>query len=103
MGKTLLLQTLLENTFKHTVERRSGLTTIEVRASMLNSAWELVVQDDAGVLQPNSGGIGLQNLRQRIQTLFGEEATLSIAQRDTGGVVTRVHLPTSVLKIGAST
>ncbi|WMW81116.1 histidine kinase [Undibacterium cyanobacteriorum] len=99
----MLLQTILENTFKHTVERRSGLTTIEVRATMLNSAWELVVQDDAGVLQSNSCGIGLQNLRQRIQTLFGEQATLSITQRDTGGVVTCVHLPASVLKISTST
>lgn len=99
----MLLQTLLENTFKHTVERRSGLTSIEVQAKLLASSWEVIVQDDAGVLQPNPSGIGLQNLRQRIQTLFGEYATISIEQRDTGGVVTRVHLPTKLLNQTLST
>lgn len=93
----MLLQTLVENTFKHTVERRSALTKIEVHAVCYEQDWRLIVQDDVGQLRHDTAGIGLQNLRQRLVTLFGDGASLQITQRAEGGVCTEVCLPKMLL------
>lgn len=93
----MLLQTLLENTFKHTVERRSTMTKIEIHVICHELDWSLIVQDNVGSLQIDAAGIGLQNLRERIKTLYGDAATLNIAQRAEGGVCTTVRLPQSLL------
>lgn len=93
----MLLQTLVENTFKHTVERRSALTKIEVHAVCYEHDWRLIVQDDVGQLRQDTAGIGLQNLRQRLASLFGADASLQITQRADGGVCTEVRLPKMLL------
>lgn len=94
----LALQTLLENTFKHTVEKSSGLTTIQIQAYFKGDRLELVVQDDTGVLLPASGGVGLNNLRQRLISIYGEGAELLIQTRAKGGVRTVILIPRSQAK-----
>ncbi|MFK3736733.1 sensor histidine kinase [Massilia sp. TN1-12] len=116
----MTLQPLLENVFKHTVERRRGLTRIAVGAARDGDALVLSVEDDAGRLQPSAlpapahgevgaqresvaaaasidggyrGGIGLANLRARLQALHGKEASLTLAERAGGGVRAEVRLP----------
>ncbi|MDN4054483.1 histidine kinase [Massilia sp. YIM B02763] len=113
------LQPLLENVFKHTVERRRGLTRIAVGAARDGDALVLSVEDDAGRLQTPAlpapaqanaapheagatagapdggyrGGIGLANLRARLQALYGAEASLTLAERAGGGVRAELRLP----------
>lgn len=50
----MTLQPLLENVFKHTVEKRRGLTRIEVTAVRDGDQLVLAVEDDAGSLMPAS-------------------------------------------------
>lgn len=93
----LSLQPLLENSFKHTVERRSQLTHIRVTARLASAQLILVIEDDAGILNqapdPASPGIGLRNLRQRLQTLHPDRASLQITQLLPAGVRTELRLP----------
>jgi len=51
------LQPLLENVFKHTVERRRGLTRIQVSARRRDGALVLRVDDDAGRLTGSLAGV----------------------------------------------
>jgi two-component system, LytTR family, sensor kinase len=91
---TLLLQPLLENAFRHGVERRPQHTTIVVRAARDPQRLLLEVQDDGGELAPEPVfGVGLSNLRQRLQARYGEQATLALRARASGGVVARIELP----------
>ncbi len=91
---TLLLQPLLENAFRHGVERRSQRTHIVVRAARDAQHLRLEVQDDAGLLaQAPVFGVGLANLRQRLLTRYGERATLELRALEGGGVVARIELP----------
>jgi len=106
------LQPLLENVFKHTVERRRGLTRIAVSAQQRGGELVLRVDDDAGSLEgaagvaayretaaepsstrPAPGGIGLSNLRARLAALYGERAAFVLSARPEGGVRAELRLP----------
>jgi LytS/YehU family sensor histidine kinase len=91
---TLGLQPLLENCFRHVVERRRALTHVVVRAARHAGALRVEVEDD-GDLQvlPATRGVGLGNLERRLQSLHGARASLVLALRPGGGLVARVELP----------
>lgn len=88
------VQPLLENIFKHTVERRRALTTIVMTASVSEGMLTITLEDDGGTLLPAAGGgIGLANLRERLAALFGERASVTLTQRQPAGVRTDLRLP----------
>lgn len=91
---TLLLQPLLENAFRHGVERRLAPTRIVVRTGRDAGRLRLEVQDDAGALPaPPVLGVGLANLQQRLATRHGAQAQLSLHAVEGGGVLARIDLP----------
>ena len=92
----LSLQPLLENVFKHTVERRRGPVAIRIRAVLDDGALVLRVEDDAGALgqqQSHGAGIALANLRTRLAALHGEHAGLSLAALAPSGVRAEMRVP----------
>ncbi|GGY95067.1 hypothetical protein GCM10007388_30520 [Pseudoduganella plicata] len=93
----MCLQPLLENVFRHTVERRRGNVRIHLSARQRGADLVLAVEDDAGHLDPaaSSGGTGtaLRNLRERLQVLHGPAASLTLAQLEPAGVRTTIVLP----------
>lgn len=91
---TLLLQPLIENAFRHAVEPRTAMTTIDVRAHVAETMLTLSVADDGGVLaEAPEFGVGLSNLRQRLALRYGERARLDLQPRPGGGVIASVELP----------
>ena len=91
---TLGLQPLLENCFRHVVERRRERTQIVVRARCEGGTLRIEVEDD-GDLQavPTARGVGLGNLEQRLRSLHGSSAGLVLQPRPGGGLIARVELP----------
>ncbi len=91
---TLLMQPLLENAFRHGVERRAGAATIRVLAQQQGQGMLLAVEDDIGVLDGVPVfGTGLSNLRERLATRYGAQASLEVEARPGGGVRSVVTLP----------
>lgn len=91
---SLLLQPLLENAFRHGVERRPGLFRIDVHARREGKQLQLAVEDDAGQLPAEpTWGVGLGNLQQRLLARHGDAATLTLENRANGGVRARIVLP----------
>jgi signal transduction histidine kinase len=72
----LLLMTLVENAVRHGVEPKPGTVRIAVTAARHGDALTIVVADDgAGIGEATLGsGVGLRNLRQRLQALYGTRA-----------------------------
>lgn len=91
---TLGLQPLLENCFRHVVERRRGLTHLAVRTACTEGRLHIEIEDD-GDLQavPSTRGVGLGNLERRLQSLHGDQARLTFQPRPGGGLIARVELP----------
>lgn len=92
----LVLQTLVENAIKHGIEPKTGPVRIRVYAQRGDAELRVCVQDDGvglGGAATQGGGTGLQNIRERLQGIYGERARLSIAGLPQGGVLASVTLP----------
>lgn len=93
----LLLQPLVENAIKHGISQRVAGGTVRVAGARQNGKLCLSVYND-GPRAPVDGeatptGVGLANLRTRLQILHGDQSELQLRRADTGGVEVVVALP----------
>ncbi|HEX7004550.1 MAG TPA: sensor histidine kinase [Trueperaceae bacterium] len=92
-----LLQPLAENSIKHGIGRRSESGSLEVRARCEGGALELRVDDDGPGFAGTAGsGLGLSNVRARLDALYGSEYSLETSNRPEGGAVVTIRLPRAV-------
>ena len=76
----LLLQPLLENAFKHGVEKSREPVHIEITANREGAALALAVANTGRLHGEASGGVGLQNCRERLRVMYGDTANLTLSQ-----------------------
>lgn len=93
---TLVLQTLVENAIKHGIEPKTGPVHLSVSARRSGGQLVVSVRDDGvglGGASTQGHGTGLQNLRSRLQGIYGETASLAVVGLAEGGVLATVTLP----------
>ncbi len=92
----MILQPLVENSVKHAVAPSSRQVTITVSARVEYGRLVIGVADNGGGTRseaPESGfGIGLANVRERLEARFGAEATV-VTGAVPGGYATQLRLP----------
>ena len=94
MLPVMSIQPLLENIFKHTVERRRDKTRIVVTVVREAGRLHVTLDDDSGALSAAAApGIGLKNLRERLAVLYGGRASLTLCALAPAGVRARMELP----------
>jgi signal transduction histidine kinase len=75
-----VMQPIVENAIKHGVAKRAEAGLIEISAHIVGNHLELGVLDDGvGMSASQREGVGLSNTRERLRTLYGDDATLTIA------------------------
>jgi two-component system, LytTR family, sensor kinase len=97
----LSLQPLAENAIRHGIARRPEGGTLRVRAARdagANGHLRLTVEDDGTGLpseeaKDRGDGIGLGNLRARLEELYGQSQRLALAGRPGGGAVVEITIP----------
>ena len=91
------LQPIVENAIRHGIGRSSAAGRIQINAIRVNDSLEIKVKDDGPGLEDkksiNGNGIGLSNTRARLRQLYGDAASLSVANGDLGGVLVTMLLP----------
>jgi two-component system LytT family sensor kinase len=108
---SMLLQPLIENSIKHGLEPRISGGTVTLRSRILSDGRLLLeIEDDGvGMLVENElpaangaggGGIGMRNVRERMEVLYGSAAEVEIVSRPGRG--TKVTLVMPVLEAGAA-
>ena len=110
---SMLLQPLLENSIKHGLEPRIGGGTVTLRSRIEGGRLVVEVEDDGVGMAPESNapsptsglvrpgtGIGMRNVRERMEVLYGKTAMVEINSRPGRG--TRVTLMMPVLEEGVS-
>jgi signal transduction histidine kinase len=94
----MILLTLVENALKHGINPAVEGGFIRVSALRERSVLVLKVADSGcGIGAQHGHGIGLSNVRVRLMTRYGDEATLSLAQAEPRGVVATIRIPGSAL------
>ncbi|MDX9846729.1 MAG: histidine kinase [Tenuifilaceae bacterium] len=78
----LLLFVLVENAFKHGVYRNSGVSHISVSLSITSSMLNFVVRNNFKKSNSANPGIGLLNLRERLNLLYPSRHTLNVSRCD---------------------
>ena len=93
----MLLQPIVENAVKHGLEPKVDGGRVDVTARRDGRRLELVVEDTGlGVRElrdASSTGLGLRNLRARLDALHGAAASLTIEDRTPSGTRVIVSLP----------
>jgi sensor histidine kinase YesM len=94
----LLLQPLVENCIKHGLEPQVGGGWIEVTALRIGNQLVLRVRDTGigrSTREPEGTQFGLAQVRERLATLYGPQASLELAEPDDaeGGTLAIVRLP----------
>jgi LytS/YehU family sensor histidine kinase len=93
----LLLQPLVENAIKHGIAKRIAGGTVRVAGACHNGSLCLSVYNDGPPLttdwQSTHKGVGIGNLRTRLQILHGNQSELQLRRLDAGGVEVLVTLP----------
>ncbi len=88
----MLVQTLVENGIKHGIARRQEGGEVVVDARVEDSHLCIRVTNP-GTIHSEEGGTGLANARERLQLLFGEQASLTVENADADTVEACVVLP----------
>ena len=108
----LLLQPLVENAIKHGLEPQRGPGELRVDAAIDGTTLVLTVVDSGRGLDAAAaararepvdagGGFGLAQIRERLQTLHGDAASLTLAPRAEGGTRAEIRLPLPARKPNA--
>lgn len=92
----LLIQPLVENAVKYGVARSAQPVTIAIDAAVADGRLCLTITNDGGVDRPGikvaGTGVGLRNVRRRLEALYGDRASLT-AGPDGAGFKARILLP----------
>jgi sensor histidine kinase YesM len=95
----MMLQSLIENAIKHGLEPKIAGGTITVRAQVIEATLQVDVCDDGiGFNMHAADGVGLANIRERLQLLYGGAAELVIEALATGGCCASIRLPYSMME-----
>jgi two-component system LytT family sensor kinase len=101
---SMLLQPLLENSIKHGLEPRLDGGTVTLRSRITaDGRLRVEVEDDgvgmepgrrsAGEISRPGTGIGMRNVRERMQVLYGDAAEVEIESRPGRGTRVKLTMP----------
>jgi signal transduction histidine kinase len=94
---SLILQPMVENAVKHGIAKRVHGGAIRISASQMNGTLTLRVYNDGPNLpqgwETTTAGIGISNVRTRLESLYGNAFELSLHDQKPGGVEAAVSLP----------
>jgi two-component system LytT family sensor kinase len=101
---SMLLQPLIENSIKHGLEPRINGGTITLRSRIELGRMIIEIEDDGVGISPgrshSSGvlrgtGIGMKNVRERLDVLFGDAALFDVTSRPGRGTKVTLAIPVS--------
>jgi sensor histidine kinase YesM len=94
---SLILQPMVENAVKHGIAKRVHGGVIRIAAFRSNGMLTLSVYNDGPSLpagwEKTHSGIGISNVRTRLQSLYGDTFELSMRNQEPGGVEVLVSMP----------
>lgn len=102
---SLILQPMVENAVKHGIAKRIQGGAIRIAGSRSDGRLTLSVYNDGPGLpvgwEKTSSGIGISNVRTRLQGLYGDAFEFTMRNQSPGGVEVSVSVPCASLPVAA--
>ncbi|MFG6448734.1 sensor histidine kinase [Roseateles sp. BYS180W] len=92
----MMIQGLVENAIKHGLEPKAEGGELLVRAEVVHGKLAVTVADTGlgfGRAATQGTGVGLANIRERLNLLYGRAATLTVAENQPSGTVVTITVP----------
>ncbi|MCB0629225.1 MAG: histidine kinase [Saprospiraceae bacterium] len=96
---SLLLQPLVENSIKHGFSRRHPSIKVDIYIKRLENCLQITIQDNGhGFTSEEAAavfekGTGIQNTKQRLQSIYGDQHIFSVTSGEAGGVNNYIEIP----------
>lgn len=92
---SLILQPLIENAIQHGIAARAGAGRVRLTAACVDAHLHLTVYNDGPALasSPAQSGVGLANVRTRLQHLYGDAFAFDLHDVPSCGVEAALSLP----------
>jgi two-component system LytT family sensor kinase len=98
---SMLLQPLVENCIKHGLASKVEGGSIHLRSRLTDSLVVIEVEDDGvgmsaaaiAASAARGGGIGMTNVSERLQVLYGDAARMTVDSQEGKGTLVRIRLP----------
>jgi two-component system LytT family sensor kinase len=101
---SILLQPLIENSIKHGLEPRINGGTVTLRSQLNGDRIRIEVADDgvgmvdrpASALSRSGAGIGMKNVQERLEVLYGNQARFSVVSNPGRGTLVSIEIPANL-------
>ncbi len=93
---SMMIQSLVENAIKHGLEPKAEGGTLEVSAEIVDGRLAVTVADTGlgfGKADTAGTGIGLANIRERLKLLYGDKASMVVADNRPSGTLVTLTVP----------
>jgi signal transduction histidine kinase len=92
----MMIQSLVENAIKHGLEPKAEGGSLAVTAEIIDGKLAVTVADTGmgfGKADTAGTGTGLANIRDRLKLLYGDEASMVVADNQPSGTVVTITVP----------
>ncbi len=92
----LMIQTLVENGIKHGISHLKAGGKLSIETKVNDIFLTIRIRNNGQLLngsQENSRGFGIENTKQRLKLLYGNQASFKITNEDSDTVLTEIILP----------
>ena len=94
----LILQPVVENAIQHAIAPRAARGHINIEAKRLNSFLRVAISDSGPGIGSNANslgkkGVGLSNVRSRLQQIYGPDFRLELLNAGDGGLTVVIEIP----------
>jgi len=92
----MMIQGLVENAIKHGLEPKAEGGTLKVKAEIVHGKLCVTVADTGlgfGRAATSGTGVGLANIRERLQLLHGSKASVTVTENQPSGTVVTITVP----------
>ena len=104
MVPSILLQPLIENSIKHGLEPRLKGGTVTLRSRLEGDRVHIEVADDgvgmgnkpASALRRDGAGIGMKNVQERLEVLYGDQASFTVVSNPGRGTLVTIEIPANL-------
>ncbi len=104
---SILMQPLIENSIKHGLEPRIGGGTVTLRSRLNGDRVTIEVDDDgvgmgarpASALRRDGAGIGMKNVRERLEVLYGNQMRFEVVSNPGRGTLVSIEIPANLPEV----